>query len=134
VSDSSTGPKPDLTVFPAVSGEHSDPLFDEPKPAKARTARLHRTSIPFVRVPVHWIADDRLFNARSRVLLLLLHESRWGQRKVELTSALAWKAGVGRRDKTRCVSYLEKAGLIRVERVGRAAFVITVVVDRFVAA
>jgi predicted transcriptional regulator len=37
-------------------------------------------------------------------------------------------------DKTRCLSYLQKSGLIKVERDGRAAFVVTVVVDGFVAA
>lgn len=133
MSDASTRPKPDLAVLPVISGGQPDPLFEAPKSPKARTGRLQGASIPFVRVPVHWIADDGLFNARSRILLLLLHESRWGQRKVELTSALARKAGVGRRDKIRCVGYLERAGLIQVEQAGRAASVITVMMDRFVA-
>ena len=133
MSNASIRPEPDVTGLPVVPGAQTDPLCEEPKPPKARTGRLQRASIPFVRVPVSWIADDRLFNARARILLLLLHESRWGQRKVELTSALARKAGVGRRDKTRCVGYLERAGLIRVEQAGRAASVISVMMDRFVA-
>jgi hypothetical protein len=97
------------------------------KPPVEMAGKLRRITVPFVRVPLAWIADERFrLEPRSRVLLWLLHRSRWGQRKVEFTAADAEKLGMSRWTKNRQIRQLEATGTIRAERLGRRSPAITV--------
>jgi hypothetical protein len=93
------------------------------------TGRSKHLKVPFVMVPVPWISDQSLFPARARLLLLLLYESRWGRREVHLTSAMGAKVGLSRWAKNRHARQLECDGLVRIERSGNAALVITMIID-----
>jgi hypothetical protein len=103
-----------------------DPLLDQPEARRSRP-RMPRSRVEFVRVPRVWVTDPRLFGPRERLLLLLLFRSLWGQRPVELTTAVTSEIGLSRSAKHRYVRQLEKTGRIRVERHGQAAVTVTVI-------
>jgi hypothetical protein len=103
---------------------------NQPAKAGGQTGRLGRAKVPFVRVSLPWILDQSLFSAKARLFLLLLHESRWGQRRVHLTGAMAARVGLSKRTKNNNVRQLECEGWVLVERSGKAACDVTVVVDR----
>lgn len=105
---------------------NGDPLDEEVVATGVRTSRLPRMTVKFLRIPLLWIADERLFSPNSRLFLLLLHESRWGQRQVILTTAKAAMAKVSSRHKLRCLRQLEEAGLVRIDQVGHASAIVTV--------
>ena len=91
---------------------------------KRRAQRLPRSPNYFVRVPVSWLLQQHRphpFDPQSRLFLLLLFRSHWGQRDVKVTNALAAELGMSARRKSRCLRQLEKDGWIRVDRAGRRA-------------
>jgi hypothetical protein len=110
-----------------------DPLDDLPNdtlPPKSKTSRLSRSPVPFVRVPISAVSDERFgIEPRTRLWLLLLHESRWGKREVELTAMLAAKAGLSRWTKSRLAHDLERRGLIRIKRNGHNSALKIAVID-----
>ena len=96
------------------------------KRAERRGAeRMRPLPIRFVRVPVSWFTDDprpyAFVGQRGRLLFLLLHLSRWGQRPVTLTSAVAEQIGLSRSEKWRHLARLEADGWVRVVRDGQKA-------------
>jgi hypothetical protein len=89
--------------------------------------RLRRLTEPFVQVPLSWFTTDPRpcpFGQRERLLLLLLHLSRWGQRPVTLTSAVAQQIGLSRKERRRHLAQLEADGWVRVTRNGHKALVV----------
>ena len=102
-------------------------------PAKPRTARLRRLPVWFVRVPVSWFdgSDPRPFpfvGERGRLFLFLLHLSRWGQRPVTLTSAVAAPIGQSRQTRSRYLRQLEAEGWVHVVRDGHKTAVVRPIV------
>ena len=92
------------------------------KPAKPE--RLKRLPVAFGRVPIAWLSDGPWpspFDAQGRLLIYLLYRSRWGQRGVKLTNAVAAELGMTPRTKQRCLLRLEQAGRVRVERTDHGA-------------
>jgi hypothetical protein len=104
--------------------EDDDNEVAERQPVKRRLARAVK---PFIRIPAEWIKNPA-FNDRTRLLLLLIQETREGNRTapVALTSAFAAKAGVSPYSKNRCLRHLQKAGLINIDWRNRRAPLITV--------
>ena len=76
----------------------------------------------YVRVPLSWLADAKHgLQQRSRLLLLLIYETRGGRRRIRVTPALAARAGLSRKAKRQCLAALERDGVIRVVQIGQAA-------------
>lgn len=83
-----------------------------------------RLPAPFVRIPTSWFTTDPRpspFGQRERLFLLLLHLSRWGQRRVVLTTAVAEQIGLSRNARWRQLERLESDGWVRIERHGGKA-------------
>jgi hypothetical protein len=100
---------------------------DRKRLKRAGTERMRRVSAPFVRVLVSWFTTDpraRGIHSRERLLLLLLHLSRWGLRPVALTSAATKQIGITRQERLRLLGELEELGWIQVTRDGRKALVV----------
>jgi hypothetical protein len=94
----------------------------ETRPSKAQ--RLGRLPNPFVRVPIKWLTRPRyrsVFPPSTALFLYVLYRSHWGQRGVEITSAVAAQFGMTRRTKNKCILRWERGELVRVERRGRKA-------------
>jgi hypothetical protein len=99
------------------------------KPAPRRPPRLPRQAGLFAATPLARIMDrrhDGTYGPRTRLLMLLEIKSRRGQRQVRLTNEMAAEIGLDRPQKSRCLSYLASHGYIRVEQVGQATPVVTV--------
>jgi hypothetical protein len=97
------------------------------QPPRRGPERLRRLPAPFVRVPVSWFTIGPRacpFGQRERLFLLLLHLSRWGQRPVALTSAVAQQIGLSRKERRRQLAQLEADGWVRVMRNGHKALVV----------
>jgi DNA-binding transcriptional ArsR family regulator len=117
--------------------EHATVLDDnedaqeQVRPADTKRARhpgaerMRPLPTTFVRVPVSWFTDDprpyAFVGQRGRLLFLLLHLSRWGQRPVILTSAVAERIGLSRSETWRHLARLEADGWVRVVRDGQKA-------------
>ena len=102
-------------------------LADGKRLKRPGAGRMRPLSTSFVRVPLRWFTDDPRpcpFGQRERLFLLLLHLSRWGQRPVTLTSAVAQQIGLSRTERWRYLEQLEVGGWVHVERDGRKAVVV----------
>jgi hypothetical protein len=117
----------------AVLDEDEDKL-EQVRPADRKRQKrpgaepMRRLPTPFVRVLVSWFTTDLrpypFVGQRGRLLLLLLHLSRWGQQPVTLTSAVAEQIGLSRSGRWRHLERLEADGWISVERDGQKAVVV----------
>jgi len=88
----------------------------------SKAQRLSPLPNHFVRVPIEWLSRPRfrsVFPPSTALFLYMLYCSHWGQRGVEITSALAGSFGLTRWTKNRCILRWERDGLVRVERRGR---------------
>jgi hypothetical protein len=121
-------PPDDLAAALLIPEPPEAQLPPQPSPQRPRAERmLCRLPAPFVRVPVFWFTTDPRpcpFGQRERLFLLLLHLSRWGQRPVTLTSAVAKEIGLSRQRRLQILKQLEAEGWIRVTRNGRRALVV----------
>jgi hypothetical protein len=113
----------------------NDPEFElipappRPKPDQSEQpvgARLPRANPPFVRVPLVWIADDRWFSPRMRLLLVLAYRSREGRQPVKLSAAIEKEANIPSRQRHRLAQQLERLGAVQVKRDGRRQLTLTV--------
>jgi hypothetical protein len=94
---------------------------------RSAAERLHRLPTAFVRVPVSWFTTDPRacpFGQRERLFLLLLHLSRWGQRPVTLTSAVAKPIGLSRQHRLQVLNQLEADGWVQITHHGRRTLVV----------
>src|SRR5262249_44807749 len=96
-------------------------------PAK-RFRRRPRIHEPFVAVPLQRLLDrswDDCFPARTRLLLYLEYETKYGQQEVSLTNAVAADLGLNRQNKMRELRRLERRGRILLTTKGRSAVSVT---------
>ena len=92
---------------------------------------VFRLRVAFTMTPMWWLMEPMLgFSPLSRLLLLLVHESRWGCRKIKLTSALLKKARIEPRHRSRYTRQLEVGGYIHTSQKGQQAMVVTVLAQR----
>jgi hypothetical protein len=114
--------------------ERASVLDDEPEASpeeRTRPTRLRRHPSLFVRVPISWLTKpprEQPFQPRDRLFLYLLFRSHWGQRPVVVTGAFAAEVGISRQSKTQILYGLERTGWIRIERRGRQAPIVRVMV------
>jgi hypothetical protein len=105
---------------------------DEPpnKPEKARgqTRRLARSN-EFARIWLSWLKEPRwcqLLPPAARLWLVVWYRCGEGGEPIQLTQKIAEEANVAREICYRYARKLEKLGLVRVQRRGKSALILTV--------
>lgn len=120
-------PPDDLAAELLIPGP-PEAQIPQPQPMRPPSQRMRPLSMPFVRVPVSWFTTDPrpypFTGHRGRLLLLLLHLSRWGQRPVVLTSAVVEQIGLSRKERWRHLERLEADRWISIKRAGNKAAVV----------
>jgi hypothetical protein len=92
-----------------------------PERLENQGGRLQLPRLPglYARVPLQWLTNpcrEDVFEPEARLFLYLLLRSRWGQRGVHLTNAVATEIRISALVKRRALGRLERKGWVRVER------------------
>jgi len=73
------------TILDPESEEDGGQLETDKARNKGHVQRLQRLPSPFTRIPVQWYVKPHKpcpFDAKTRIFLALLEDSRWGQKEV----------------------------------------------------
>jgi DNA-binding MarR family transcriptional regulator len=95
----------------------------------AGLGKLPRADGQFARVPLSWLTNrqwDVLFTSAARLYLYLLAKSFGGNKPVRVTGEMVDALGLDRRNKSRLLRRLERAGLVAVEQTARRLPVVTI--------
>jgi hypothetical protein len=106
----------------AFPGPDDEPPTRKRKKRPERARRMQPLPGAFVRVPIQWLTRPgrpHAFDPEARLFLHVLYRSRWGQRGVVVTDAVATEIGVPARIKRRMLRRLAGKGWIRIERRSR---------------
>jgi hypothetical protein len=101
-----------------------DPIMEArpPKP-KGRPKRLKRSESGqyYVRVPLAWLKDSRVFDAKARIFLMIWHRSFEGEYRLTVTNDLAQEINIPTATKKRAITRLEDERVIGTYRYGNRA-------------
>jgi hypothetical protein len=122
----------DTILDPEPEDEVKDQAAAGKTRGKRRVQRLQPLPPPFVRIPLQWVLKPHrpcLFNAKARVFMALLEDSRGGQREVQMNDPTIASLQIPERTKQWGVARLLRDGWIRVEYGGPGhALTVTVLV------